>query len=115
MRKTLVLAACLIGIHASPAPAQVVGDAVSEARARLACGAGRVLSARPLPGGAIEVTCAQDTQNSNIPARQAATELVPGGATAGAVAGVVVVVLLAGGGSDSTSTTATSTTPIFEE
>lgn len=81
----------------------VSAAAMSEARARLVCGTGTVVSALYLPGGALQVTCARP------PVEAASTVLQGTGLSAPAAVGLLVgvailTVVTGSGGSNSTTT-----------
>lgn len=102
-----IIASCCLALGVSMANSQPVGDATAEARARLACGAGKVVSAQYQPGGLIRVECEQQT--TDIPSTLQGTTLTPQ-AAAGVAAGVLAIVLLAGDSDSDATTTSTSTT-----
>ncbi len=96
---TLLMAASLLAIPASDVRAQVANTAANEARIRLACGTGRVVSAETLANGTIRVTC---QQSSRLPSALGGAALSPA-----AAAGISVIFLcvVACGGTDSEGTT----------
>lgn len=104
-----VLAAGLGG-HAK---AQVAPVALSQAEARLACGAGVVLGAVTLPNGSIEVTCEAQAA-SQVPAALAGA-LTPEAAAALVVTVVIIGALVGDGGSTSATTTEAASSPPSEE
>lgn len=88
------------------------GPALAEARGRLVCGAGTLVSATYVGNGMLRVTCREpssETQSSTT----ADTALTGTGLAAPIAAGVVATILIvaiAGGGDDEAGTTATTTT-----
>lgn len=87
--------------------AQVVDAALSEAKARLACGTGTVVSVQRLASGALQVTCSQNqvtTQSTVLDG----TGLTPSVAV-GAAVGLGVLAIVAGDSDDASTTTATTT------
>ena len=89
-----------------------VGSPLAEARARLACGSATIVSAQYLPGGLLEVTC---QQNSN----QVAESTVLGATglnsqiAVGALAVVGILAVIGGGDDNGTATTTTTTTTTY--
>lgn len=87
------------------------GPALAEARGRVACGAGTLVSATYIGGGLLRVTCQQP---SNQAQQTVANQAVLGGTgltapvAGGAIATVVLISVLTGG--DGTGTTTTTTT-----
>ena len=61
---TAILAGSM-AIPALPSFAQTPATALNEARVRVACGTGRLISAQRLPSGAVRVTCAQANELTN--------------------------------------------------
>ncbi|MCG7624556.1 hypothetical protein [Epibacterium sp. Ofav1-8] len=99
----------------SLAPAQ--GAAVAEARARLVCGSGTVVSATYIPGGLLQVTCRQNAPSSSNASNSGSTGNSLGtgglgstGVAVGAVAAAVALTV-ATSSSDATTTTAASDDP----
>lgn len=109
-----VLALLVSGVFLLGAPngvsAQVSDLALGQAKARLACGTGTIVSSQFLPNGSLEVTCAQYPANatSNLVAGTGLT--TP--AALGLVAVVVVLGVLIGDSGDGTTTTPTTTSPV---
>lgn len=104
-RKLLVCALALLSLGAPMARAQAPGGAIAEARARLACGGGVVVSAEYIPGNLIRVQCQQ--QSDELPPELQGTTLTPQLGVAGVVTTVLIGVLT---GSDDPETTTTTTT-----
>ena len=91
--------------------AQVPGNPLAEARARVACGAGTLVSANYIGGGMLRVTCSQpNTQTQSAPAAESA--LTGTGLTVppalGVVIGVSVIAIIGGEGNEVTTTTTTT-------
>ncbi|TNJ41781.1 hypothetical protein [Phaeobacter sp. B1627] len=93
------------------------GAAVAEARARLVCGSGTVVSATYLPGGLLQATCRQNAPNSTSNANTASGNgsglgtggLGTTGVGVGALtAGVVLTIGSSGSGSTTTGTSPSS-------
>lgn len=88
--------------------------ALAEARGRVACGAGTLVSATYIGGGLLRVTCSQpDTQNQqNVPSESplAGTGLVAP-VVGGAVATVLIISVISGSNNTGTTTTTTATQP----
>lgn len=112
----------------TPSFAQTPISPVNEARARVACGSGTLVSATRLPNGAVRVTCSQNTPGEG--ASEASSASQSGGRAAGVIGGggggvlagtglgagpVIGAVAAAGvlaalaGSSDSTTTSPSST------
>ena len=100
--------AAVVAVCAIPATAQVPGDPMSEARSRVACGAGELISATYISGNLLRVTCRQ--QGDEQRQRPDRTPAEGTGLTTPAVAGVIVSLVLIAGltGSDGTGTTTTT-------
>ena len=95
-----------LAVLAAPQPSQAQGAglAFTEARARLICGTGTVVSAQHLPGGLLEVTCRKNVPHDSLPKEMQGTGLTASAeavAVAAAAAFAVVV-----GSSSSTTTSA---------
>ena len=88
-------------------------QALAEARGRVACGAGTLVSATYIGGGLLRVTCSQpDTRtNQNVPSESplAGTGLVAP-VVAGTVATVLIISVITGSNNTGTTTTTTTTT-----
>lgn len=106
---SLLSAACLLSVPQFVS-AQA-GPALAEARGRVACGAGTLVSATYIGGGLLRVTCSQPNSQTqqNFPTE---SPLVGTGLTAPVVAGTVATVLVISviTGSNNTGTTTTTTT-----
>lgn len=104
------------------------GPALAEARGRVACGAGTLVSATYIGGGLLRVTCQQPNdqqpdqqqQSQSQPQQTVANQSVLGGTgltapvAGGAIASVVVISVLTGSDGTGTTTTTTETSqPIF--
>lgn len=120
-QKTSLVSVCLaLALPGSASHAQ--GAAVAEARARLICGSGTVVSATYLPGGLLQATCRQNTPNSSTSNANTASGngsgLGTGGlGTTGLGIGVLtatVVLTVGTSGSSGTTTTGTSATSVAE-
>ena len=108
------LATALAPVAAS-AQAGLPGNALGEARSRMVCGAGTLVSAQYIGGGMMRVTCRQEDQKQdkkqkqNNAQSQTQNPLAQGLSTPAAVGSVVVLtvtaILL---GDDGTSTTTSS-------
>lgn len=90
--------------------AQVPGNPLAEARARVACGSGTLVSANYIGGGMLRVTCSQpNTQTESAPTPESA--LTGTGLTVppalGVVIGVTVIAVIGGEGNEGTTTTTT--------
>ncbi len=90
--------------------AQVSNILLGQAKSRLACGAGVVISAVLLPNGSLQVTCARPpaesaTTSATTAATVAETTGLVGPAGLGTVISVTIVVGLTGGGDSGTTTT----------
>lgn len=100
------------------AQAGAVSAALSEARSRLVCGTGTLVSAQYVGNGLIRVTCRQEDprqQQSRQPANNSPLNAGLATPTAiGVVGGVVLLGILLGGG-DEINTTTTTTAPASEE
>ncbi|MEX0280643.1 MAG: hypothetical protein AB3N13_05560 [Arenibacterium sp.] len=115
------IVAALVVAHTPGAVSAQVGDAAAqaqaEARGRLVCGAGTLVSAQYVPPGLLRVTCSQQTQSGSNATNAA---LAGTGLAAlpiiGAVLGVAVLGAVGGGGNPvqttdgSTPSTSTTTT-----
>ena len=88
------------------------GPALAEARGRMACGAGTLVSATYVGGGMLRVTCREPSSEnqSNSPSDSALTGTGLTAPVAGAIIATVLLVAIAGGGDDESSTTTTTTT-----
>ena len=115
----LGLAAVLAsGAIAAPPVAAQVNQALAEARSRVACGAGTLVSATYIGGGMMRVTCSQpdrQQQNSEQP-NQSAQQSIPANSplagtgltspvAAGVVLSVITLSIVTGSGSEGTTTT----------
>ncbi|MFK7751017.1 MAG: hypothetical protein AB8B51_00565 [Sedimentitalea sp.] len=105
----LLVASLVVSLSGVQAVAQVPGGAAAEARARLACGVGRIVSAVYTPGGGIQVNCARPNNQQGAQSALAAGGLSGGGA-AGLLLGVLALAAGGGGGGVATTTTSSSTT-----
>ncbi len=98
----------LLGLP-SVGSAQISNLALGQAKSRLACGAGVVVSAVTLPNGSLQVTCARNPVESSASSTTASTVAQTTGlvtpAGIGAVISVTIVVGLTGGGDTGTTTT----------
>lgn len=108
-------AAAMAAFSPAPAEAQVVEAATAEARARLACGSGTLVSAQYIGGGQLQVTCSQQgSQSQAQQATTAQTALAGTGLTvpiaAGVLAGITVIGIVTGSDDDAVATTTTTTT-----
>ncbi|SFT92795.1 hypothetical protein [Sedimentitalea nanhaiensis] len=103
----LIVAGAMVAGSTAQVSAQGVGTAASEARVRLACGTGRVVSAETLANGSIKVTC---EQQARLPSQLGLAGLTPE-ATAAIIATVVLLPLILNDDDDGTNVTTTSTTP----
>ncbi len=87
---------------------------MAEARGRVACGAGTLVSASYIGGGLIRVTCQQPSSQQAQQQIPSQSPLAGTGLTApvvgGAVATVLVVSILTGSNGVGTTTTTTTTT-----
>ena len=101
----LVTGVFLLGLpHAGSA--QISNLALGQAKSRLACGAGVVVSAVTLPNGSLQVTCARNPAKSSTTASSVAqTTGLVGPAGLGVVISVTIVVGIVGGGDTGTTTT----------
>lgn len=114
MRMNRVFSTLMAGLivlgQSQVATAQAANAALNEAKARLACGAGTVVAAQYLPGGALKVTCSRPPTESNPPSTQSVLEgtglTTP--ATLSLVASVIVLTIALGG-----ENTTTTTSPDF--
>ena len=101
----LVSGVLLLGV-ADGVSAQTSDQALSQAKARLACGSGTIISSQFLPDGSLEVTCSQSPENTT-------SNLLEGtGLTTAEALGLVGVVVVLGvliGDSGDGTTTTTST------
>ncbi len=93
----------------TPAVSQAQGAAAAEARARLVCGSGTVVSATYIPGGLLQVTCRENAPNSSNSASGnnglGTGGLGTTGIAAGVVAAAVVLTVIANDSDSSTTTT----------
>jgi hypothetical protein len=103
---------------ATPVAAQV-GPALGEARARMACGAGTLVSATYVGGGMMRVTCSQpdqQQQQSQNQTSQTPQQSIPANSplagtglatpvAAGVVLSVITIAIVTGNGSEGTTTT----------
>ncbi|MGR3565075.1 MAG: hypothetical protein ACU0FH_20535 [Heliomarina sp.] len=108
-------AAAMAAFSLAPARAQVVEAATAEARARLACGSGTLVSAQYIGGGQLQVTCSQQSSQSQTQqATTAETALAGTGLTApvavGVLAGLTVIGIVSGSDDDAVGTGTTTTT-----
>lgn len=107
---TLVATAlALPALLSIPSTASAQGAAAAEARARLVCGSGSVVSATYLPGGMLQATCSQSAR----PAAEGGNQLGTGGLTTGPAAAAVIagtVLVIGSSGSDSDTTVTTTGT-----
>lgn len=101
---TSLALAAIVALPVTTLPAQAQDQALSEAKARLACGTGQVLGAETLADGSIRVTC---QQTNALPAALAGFTLSP--AAAGAITVVILCAALCGGSESESITTTTST------
>ena len=106
-------AAVIVGMFISGLATHVSAQAnaaVAQAKARLACGTGTVVSSQFLPNGTLQVTCSQPQPGAESTVLQGTGLAAP--AALGAL-GLVVVLVVATGGSDpaATSTTTTGSQP----
>ena len=113
---SLVALGLTLGLSAQASFAQ--GAAVAEARARLVCGSGTVVSATYIPGGLLQATCRQNAPNASNAANASSNGGLGTGGLGGGTIGVGVlaagVVLTVGSSSSSTETTATEPSVIAE-
>ena len=105
----LTAAVFLLGVPQTGS-AQISNLLLGQAKARLACGVGVVVSAVLLPNGSLQVTCARPpAESSAATATTAATVAETTGLAAtptiGAVISVSIVVGLTGGGTGTTTST----------
>ncbi|NIZ13097.1 hypothetical protein [Phaeobacter sp. HF9A] len=118
--KQLCCAALCMILPATASHAQ--GAAAAEARARLVCGSGTLVSATYLPGGLLQATCRQNTPNSTSNAGNAnsgtggGNGLGTGGLGGTGIAGTTVAVgvaltVISSGGDTATTTTEASAGP----
>lgn len=91
-----------------------MATALSEARTRLVCGTGTLISAQYIGGGLIRVTCRQEDprqQRSRQPTNNSPLDGgLSGPVAAGAVVGLIVLGILVGG--DDETVTSSSSAPI---
>lgn len=112
---------------AAPLTATAQGTAMAEARTRLVCGSGTVVSANYIPGGLLQATCRANTpQQANNPSNSGSstggtpstTGLGTGGLGGTAIGATVVatgVVLgVVGNSSTSTTTTSLNSGPVYD-
>lgn len=97
----------LLGV-ANGVSAQASDLALDQAKARLACGTGTIISSQFLPDGSLEVTCSQSPANATS-TLMAGTGLTTAEAL-GLVGIVVILGVLVGDSGDDTTTTTTSST-----
>jgi hypothetical protein len=83
--------------------AQVVDVALSEAKARLACGTGTVVASQLLPNGSLQVTCSQNASTTSSTPLQGTGLATP--AATGAVFVTIFLVVIAGSGNETNTTT----------
>lgn len=95
----------LLGLSNSVS-AQVTDLALGQAKARLACGAGTVVSSQFLPNGSLEVTCSQSVPEKLPSALDGAGLTAP--TALGALAVVTLLLVIT---NDTTSGTTTTATP----
>ncbi|MFT7593304.1 MAG: hypothetical protein ACI8R4_000617 [Paracoccaceae bacterium] len=82
--------------------------ALGQAKARLACGAGTVVSSTFLPNGSLQVTCSQPQTTTESTVLEGTTLTAP--TAAGVLAIATVLVISTGGSGGGTTTTTTTTT-----
>ncbi len=99
---TFIVSMLLISVP-SLAPAQVPGPALAEARVRLVCGGGTVVTAEYLPGGLLKATCSRNAPKSRAPDALQGTGLTPP-VTAGVIFTAVIIAILTGGSGPATTT-----------
>lgn len=104
-----LLFSLLLGGLGQASLAQVANPALTEAKRRLACGAGIPISAVYLPGGAVKVTC--QLRGTEAIGQAAANSLPQTGLAASPTAGAILstFVLVAITNDDSGSNTTTTT------
>lgn len=104
--------ATVLSTDTASAQAGAVATALSEARTRVVCGTGTLISAQYIGGGLIRVTCRQEDprqQRSQQPSNNSPLEAgLSGPVAAGAVVGLIVLGILVGG-DDETVTSSSST------
>ncbi|WP_420005634.1 hypothetical protein [Arenibacterium sp. LLYu02] len=105
---TLLATVCLLSVPPHFAAAQ--GTAMAEARTRVVCGSGTLVSANYLPGGMLQATCRQNTART---ASQSGNTLGQGGLSNTAIAGgvigsIVILGALTGNSNDDTYTSDTT-------
>jgi len=83
--------------------------ALAQAKARLACGGGTVVSSQFLPNGTLQVTCSQPQPQTESTVLQGTALTTP--AALGVLAVAVVLVIATGGTDTGTTTTTTTTAP----
>lgn len=83
-----------------------VNAALAQAKARLACGAGTVVSSQFLPNGSLQVTCSQPQPQTESTILEGTGLTTP--ATLGILSVVTVLVIMTGGTDNGTTTTTTS-------
>ena len=111
-----ILTSLFLSILAVSGPVYAQGSAIAEARARVVCGSGTVVSATYVPGGFLQATCSQTRPRAPQNSQNAGTNsggLGTGGLGATPLGVSVVVVgvgLVAGSGSSGDTTGSTSTT-----
>lgn len=106
-----IVASTVSGIFllaASSGASAQANAALAQAKARLACGAGTVVSSQFLADGTIRVTCSQPQATPDSAVIEGTGLATP--TTVGAVAIATVVVILSGGSDVGTTTTTTTTT-----
>ncbi|NIZ61699.1 hypothetical protein DL239_12035 [Sedimentitalea sp. CY04] len=100
---TLAVLAC-----SKTSNAQSLSAPLNEAKARLVCGAGTLVSAKYIPGGLLEVTCQQNTTGDTTPTELQGTELTTANTTLGATAALFGLSVLVGDSNSGTTTTTTT-------
>jgi len=98
-----IAASLILLAISSSVSAQTVTAALASARARVACGTDVLVSATYLPTGQIQVTCARNAPNNQLPEALEGTTL-----STTAAAGIVTVAVFVGvivGNDDAVATT----------
>ena len=103
----LTVATLVVFSSSTISDAQGLSGALSEANARVVCGADTLVSAKYLPGGALEVTCKQNTSTDTTQTDLQGTELTTANAPLGLATALIGLTVLVG----DSSTTTTSTHP----
>ena len=93
-------------LSSTAALSQTSSVALGEARVRLACGTGTVVSAQYLPGGTIKVTC-RGNSLGNADSVLGGTGLNPAFPGLAPITTAIVVGVIAGGSGGTTTTTTT--------